>query len=205
MWLHWAGYVYDSPPQAESLKLARDSKGTTDSSEHTWFYGDDSLVWSFVGMVVDLMSWSPVGGLFITPFLEIGVWAYPLSILPVRQLSHKLLAVIEVLNHPLKQLKWAVGQDARCYTQRAGDTPRHAISMTSQTQSEDWGRVIFHEWKSQAGVSSEREEYYRPNSSRVVTQGYQWERGWVAASGKGLVTSLGGVKVIIHETHTKSY
>jgi len=24
-----------------------------------------------------------------------------------------------------------------CYTQRAGDTPRHAISMTSQTQSED--------------------------------------------------------------------
>ena len=24
-----------------------------------------------------------------------------------------------------------------CYTQRAGDTPRHAISMTSRTQSED--------------------------------------------------------------------
>jgi len=26
---------------------------------------------------------------------------------------------------------------ASCYTQRAGDTPRHAISMTSRTQSED--------------------------------------------------------------------
>jgi len=27
----------------------------------------------------------------------------------------------------------------------------------------------------------------------------------VAASGEGLVTSLGGVKVILRETHTKSY
>jgi len=29
------------------------------------------------------------------------------------------------------------GHGSDCYTQRAGDTPRHAISMTSRTQSED--------------------------------------------------------------------
>jgi len=29
------------------------------------------------------------------------------------------------------------GELADCYTQRTGDTPRHAISITSRTQSED--------------------------------------------------------------------
>jgi len=37
----------------------------------------------------------------------------------------------------LKTAPQAGAWGLRCYTQRAGDTPRHAISMTSRTQSED--------------------------------------------------------------------